>query len=85
VPPVRDPLLRRLSEEMVKYGLAKDILHALNELSEAKLSDEEIEEQVSFWERMEREVEDLLKIGYRIYHGRLSDILKEERARSWHA
>jgi len=69
-----------LVEKMVRCGLAKDRSHALNILIERGLG--EVQKEVEFWERVNKELEKLRKTKPRIRHGKLTDLIEEERRRT---
>jgi len=67
-----------LADRMVKLGLARSRSHAINIMIERGI--ERVAEEVSLWERVEEQVSQLLKNGYRVSHGGLSSILEEGRS-----
>lgn len=68
-----------LAEKMVLYGLAKSRSHALNLMIEKGLG--EVREEVAFWDRVYRKVEELRKRGFTLSHGGLNKLLEEVRGR----
>ncbi len=71
--------LVELAEKMVKYGLAKSRSNAFNLMIEKGL--EEIKKEVGFWDRVYEKVKELEKKKVRLEHGKLNELLVEDRAR----
>jgi len=71
--------LMELADKMVKYGLAKSRSHAFNIMIEKGLS--KVVEEVEFWDSAHEKVEELKKTNFKIRHGRLKELLEEDRAR----
>jgi len=67
-----------LADRMVKLGLARSRSHAINIMIERGI--ERVEEEVSFWERVEERVSQLLKDDRKVSHGGLSKLLEEGRS-----
>ncbi len=70
--------LVELADKMVRYGIARSRSHAFNIMIEKGLKN--VVEEVEFWERISRRVEEYRRKGYRIRHGGLSRLLEEERS-----
>jgi mRNA-degrading endonuclease RelE of RelBE toxin-antitoxin system len=71
--------LMELADNMVKYGLAKSRSHAFNIMIEKGLS--KVVEEVEFWDSAHEKAEELKKTNFKIRHGRLKELLEEDRAR----
>lgn len=67
-----------LAEKMVKLGIAKSRSHAINMMIERGIK--EVRKEVEFWENVYAGVEELKKSGFVVSHGKLSELLYEERA-----
>jgi hypothetical protein len=68
-----------LIDKMVKYGLAKSRNHAFNILIEKGL--ESLKDEILYWDNVYKQVDELIKKGFKIKHGRLNKILEEVRSR----
>jgi predicted neutral ceramidase superfamily lipid hydrolase len=71
--------LMELADKMVRHGLAKSRSHAFNIMIEKGL--DKVVEEVEFWDSAHERVEELKKMNFRIRHGRLNELLEEDRAR----
>ncbi|MBO3754670.1 MAG: hypothetical protein FGF53_07340 [Candidatus Brockarchaeota archaeon] len=70
--------LMELADKMVKYGIARSRSHAFNIMIEKGVS--KVIEEVRLWDSAYEKVEELKKMNFRIRHGRLNELLKEDRA-----
>ncbi|MEM4019471.1 MAG: hypothetical protein QXG57_04540 [Thermofilaceae archaeon] len=68
----------KLADRMVKLGLARSRSHAINVMIERSI--ERVEDEVSFWERVEERVSQLLKDDRKVSHSGLSKLLEEGRS-----
>jgi len=68
-----------LADKMVKYGIARSRSHAFNIMIEKGLS--RVVEEVELWESAYEKVEELRRMNFKIKHGRLNELLKEDRIR----
>jgi len=68
-----------LADKMVKYGIARSRSHAFNIMIEKGLS--RVVEEVGLWESAYEKVEELRRMDFKIRHGRLNELLKEDRIR----
>jgi len=68
-----------LADKMVKYGIARSRSHAFNIMIEKGLS--RVVEEVGLWESIYEKVEELRRINFKIRHGHLNELLKEDRIR----
>jgi len=68
-----------LADKMVKYGIARSRSHAFNIMIEKGLS--RVVEEVELWESAYEKVEELRGMNFKIRHGRLNELLKEDRIR----
>ena len=68
----------RLAGKMVKYGLARNRLHALTLIAGEGLA--AAEKEVAFWERAYRGAEELARSGARLRHGGLRRLLEIDRS-----
>lgn len=66
-----------LADEMVKYGLASSRSNAINIMIEKGL--QKVKEEVEFWRKAYKTVEELKQKNYIIEHGGISKILHEDR------
>ncbi len=71
--------LVELAEKMVKYGLAKSRSNAFNLMIEKGLA--EIRKEVEFWDKVYRKAKELEKKKVRLEHGKLNELLTEDRER----
>ena len=69
--------LVELAEKMVKFDLAKSRSNAFNLMIEKGL--EEIKKEVEFWDKVYRKVKELEKKKVRLEHGKLNELLAEDR------
>ena len=69
--------LVELAEKMIKYGLAKSRSNAFNLMIEKGL--EEIKKEVEFWDKVYRKAKELEKKKVRLEHGKLNELLTEDR------
>ncbi|MEM1517096.1 MAG: hypothetical protein QXW88_06200 [Thermofilum sp.] len=70
--------LVELADKMVRYGIARSRSHAFNIMIEKGLG--KVVEEVEFWDSAYRKVEELKEANYRLRHGRLSELLREDRS-----
>jgi len=68
-----------LADKMVKYGIARSRSHAFNIMIEKGLS--RVVEEVGLWESIYERVEELRRMNFKIRHGHLNELLKEDRIR----
>lgn len=71
--------LMELADKMIRYGLAKSRSHAFNIMIEKGRS--KVAEEVEFWDSAREKVGELKRMNFRIRHGRLNELLKEDRTR----
>lgn len=71
--------LIELAEKMIRYGLAKSRSNAFNLMIEKGL--EWVKKEVEFWDKVYEKVKELEKKKVRLEHGKLNELLAEDRAR----
>jgi len=71
--------LVELADKMVKYGLAKSKSNAFNIMIEKGLK--KVREEVEFWDHIHKKAEELKRKNVKLKHGKLNDILWEDRQR----
>jgi len=71
--------LVELAEKMIKYGLAKSRSNAFNLMNERGL--EHVKKEVEFWDKVYKKARELEAKKVRLEHGRLTELLAEDRAR----
>ncbi len=69
--------LVELAEKMIEYGLAKSKSNAFNLMIEKGLKS--IKKEVEFWDKVYEKVQELKKKRVRLEHGKLSELLAEDR------
>ena len=71
--------LVELADKMVKYGLAKSRSNAFNIMIEKGVK--KVKEEVDFWDKVHEKAEELKKKKVKLKHGKLNEILSEDRQR----
>jgi len=67
-----------IADKLVRYKIARSRSHAFNILIEKGLR--EVLEEIKYWDNIYKRVEELERQGVVIRHGKLNEILSEQRS-----